>query len=45
MDHVRVVQRLIIDQQLGAIFAEYTVLSSRILRDTQGHSRGVGFAR
>lgn len=33
------------EQQLGGVFAEYTVLSSRILRDLQGHSRGVGFAR
>lgn len=24
---------------------DYTVSSSRILRDSQGHSRGVGFAR
>ncbi len=33
-------------QELGAIFMDYTVSSSRILRDPQTHmSRGVGFAR
>lgn len=32
-------------QELGAVFMDYKVSSSRILRDNQGHSRGVGFAR
>jgi hypothetical protein len=32
-------------QELGAIFMDYTVQSSRILRDAQNNSRGVGFAR
>ncbi|KAF4456985.1 hypothetical protein F53441_1000 [Fusarium austroafricanum] len=31
--------------ELGAIFREYTILSSKILRDSMGNSRGVGFAR
>ncbi|KAN0096142.1 hypothetical protein V8E51_014947 [Hyaloscypha variabilis] len=34
------------ESELGAIFMDYTVSSSRILRDPQTHmSRGVGFAR
>lgn len=32
-------------QELGAIFRDYTILSSKILRDSMGNSRGVGFAR
>ncbi|KAF5026870.1 hypothetical protein F66182_1066 [Fusarium sp. NRRL 66182] len=31
--------------ELGTIFAGYTILSSKILRDSMGNSRGVGFAR
>ncbi|PBP17405.1 RNA binding protein MSSP-2 [Diplocarpon rosae] len=31
--------------ELGAIFMDYVVQSSRILRDPQNNSRGVGFAR
>lgn len=34
-----------IQQELGPIFAGYTILSSKILRDSMGNSRGVGFAR
>lgn len=33
------------EAELGAIFIDYTVQSSRILRDNQNNSRGVGFAR
>ncbi|KAG0652652.1 Meiotically up-regulated [Hyphodiscus hymeniophilus] len=33
------------ESELGAIFMDYTVSSSRILRDSQNNSRGVGFAR
>ncbi|KAH7355073.1 hypothetical protein BKA65DRAFT_395608 [Rhexocercosporidium sp. MPI-PUGE-AT-0058] len=33
------------ESELGAIFMDYTVQSSRILRDNQNNSRGVGFAR
>lgn len=32
-------------QELGAIFMDFPVISSRILRDDQNRSRGVGFAR
>lgn len=32
-------------QELNAIFAGYHVVSSKILRDSMGNSRGVGFAR
>ena len=32
-------------QELNAIFVGYHVLSSKILRDSMGNSRGVGFAR
>lgn len=32
-------------QELGTIFLGYTILSSKILRDSMGNSRGVGFAR
>lgn len=32
-------------QELGVIFMDYTILSSKILRDSMGNSRGVGFAR
>lgn len=32
-------------KELGSIFAGYTILSSKILRDSMGNSRGVGFAR
>ncbi|KAJ4131834.1 hypothetical protein NW768_006034 [Fusarium equiseti] len=31
--------------ELGVIFRGYTILSSKILRDSMGNSRGVGFAR
>ncbi|RYO94633.1 hypothetical protein DL766_009783 [Monosporascus sp. MC13-8B] len=31
--------------ELGAVFLGYTILSSKILRDNLGNSRGVGFAR
>ncbi|KAM0298420.1 hypothetical protein ACHAPM_008490 [Fusarium culmorum] len=31
--------------ELGLIFQGYTILSSKILRDSMGNSRGVGFAR
>ena len=34
-----------LQQELGSIFAGYTILSSKILRDSMGNSRGVGFAR
>lgn len=33
------------EAELAAIFMDYTVVSSRILHDSQGNSRGVGFAR
>ncbi|KAH8880664.1 hypothetical protein GQ53DRAFT_833123 [Thozetella sp. PMI_491] len=33
------------EQELNAIFTGYTVASSKILRDSMGNSRGVGFAR
>lgn len=33
------------EAELAAIFSDYTVVSSRILHDSQGNSRGVGFAR
>ncbi|KAG9238472.1 hypothetical protein BJ875DRAFT_437406 [Amylocarpus encephaloides] len=33
------------ESELGAIFMDYTVSSSRILRDSNNNSRGVGFAR
>ncbi|KAH8594491.1 hypothetical protein B0O99DRAFT_625068 [Bisporella sp. PMI_857] len=33
------------EAELGAIFMDYKVQSSRILRDSQNNSRGVGFAR
>jgi len=32
-------------QELGHVFQDYTILSSKILRDNMGNSRGVGFAR
>lgn len=32
-------------QQLVAIFNPYQIMSSKILRDSMGNSRGVGFAR
>jgi len=32
-------------QELNAIFTGYHVVSSKILRDSMGNSRGVGFAR
>ena len=32
-------------QELNSIFFGYEVESSRILRDSHGNSRGVGFAR
>ncbi|KAK7958160.1 RNA binding protein MSSP-2 [Apiospora saccharicola] len=35
----------ITENELAAIFMEYTILSSKILRDSLGNSRGVGFAR
>lgn len=34
-----------VTQELGTIFLGYTILSSKILRDSMGNSRGVGFAR
>lgn len=33
------------EAELSASFAPYQVISSKILRDPQGHGRGVGFAR
>jgi hypothetical protein len=36
---------LICYQELNSIFFGYEVESSRILRDSHGNSRGVGFAR
>ncbi|RDL31945.1 RNA-binding, RBD [Venustampulla echinocandica] len=33
------------ESELGAIFMDYNVVSSRILRDSNKNSRGVGFAR
>ncbi|KAK8052127.1 RNA recognition domain-containing protein [Apiospora rasikravindrae] len=33
------------ENELAAIFMNYTILSSKILRDSLGNSRGVGFAR
>ncbi|KAI0165475.1 hypothetical protein GGR57DRAFT_121410 [Xylariaceae sp. FL1272] len=33
------------EAELGAVFMGYTILSSKILRDPMGNSRGVGFAR
>lgn len=33
------------ESELAAIFLGYTILSSKILRDNLGNSRGVGFAR
>jgi hypothetical protein len=33
------------EMELAAIFMDYRVVSSRILHDAQGQSRGVGFAR
>jgi len=33
------------EMELASIFAGYTILSSKILRDSMGNSRGVGFAR
>lgn len=35
----------ITENELAAIFMEFTILSSKILRDSLGNSRGVGFAR
>lgn len=35
----------ITENELAAIFMDYTILSSKILRDSLGNSRGVGFAR
>ena len=32
-------------QELNAIFIGYHIVSSKILRDSMGNSRGVGFAR
>ena len=32
-------------KELNAIFSGYNVVSSKILRDSMGNSRGVGFAR
>jgi hypothetical protein len=32
-------------QELGIIFREKEIISSKILRDSMGNSRGVGFAR
>lgn len=36
---------LVIRQELGIIFREKQIVSSKILRDSMGNSRGVGFAR
>ncbi|KAI1825278.1 hypothetical protein F4861DRAFT_547788 [Xylaria intraflava] len=33
------------EAELGTVFLGYTILSSKILRDGMGNSRGVGFAR
>ncbi|CAJ2508702.1 Uu.00g137280.m01.CDS01 [Anthostomella pinea] len=33
------------EAELGVVFLGYTILSSKILRDSMGNSRGVGFAR
>ncbi|KAI0018375.1 hypothetical protein F4780DRAFT_751307 [Xylariomycetidae sp. FL0641] len=33
------------EHELATVFLGYTILSSKILRDTMGNSRGVGFAR
>jgi RNA recognition motif-containing protein len=33
------------ETELSAIFVNYTILSAKILRDSLGNSRGVGFAR
>lgn len=33
------------EAELNAIFINYNVISSKILRDSMGNSRGVGFAR
>jgi hypothetical protein len=33
------------ETELASVFSNYNVVSSRILRDAQGQSRGVGFAR
>lgn len=38
-------QTLNVPQQLVAIFNPYQIMSSKILRDSMGNSRGVGFAR
>ncbi|KAK8867808.1 RNA binding protein MSSP-2 [Apiospora arundinis] len=35
----------ITENELAAIFMDFTILSSKILRDSLGNSRGVGFAR
>ncbi|KAK6077565.1 sporulation-specific protein [Seiridium cupressi] len=35
----------ITETELSAIFVNYTILSAKILRDSLGNSRGVGFAR
>lgn len=33
------------ETELNTIFVDYTILSAKILRDSLGNSRGVGFAR
>jgi RNA recognition motif-containing protein len=33
------------EMELAATFTDYNVVSSRILHDSEGNSRGVGFAR
>ncbi|KAF2143711.1 uncharacterized protein K452DRAFT_224763 [Aplosporella prunicola CBS 121167] len=43
--YVSNIPRHINESELQAIFAPYKVCSSKILRDTGGHGRGVGFAR
>ncbi|KAK8042764.1 RNA recognition motif (RRM) domain [Apiospora phragmitis] len=37
--------KTVTENELAAIFMNYTILSSKILRDSLGNSRGVGFAR
>lgn len=45
LDHLTWLRLMSAMQELGAIFMDYTVSSSRILRDANNNSRGVGFAR
>ncbi|KAF2103567.1 hypothetical protein NA57DRAFT_26608, partial [Rhizodiscina lignyota] len=43
--YVSNIPRSMNEHDLGSIFQPHKVCSARILRDTQGHGRGVGFAR